>query len=138
MYPGAKAAIESLVQRDDILLGIATGKSRRGVDRLLEREGWQRHFMTIQTADEHPSKPHPSMILTALAQAGTEPHRAVMIGDTTFDMAMARAAGVAALGVEWGYHSAADLTRAGAGRVIGSFGDLTPSLDRLIGAREAA
>ena len=62
LFPGARDAVEALIRRDDIVLGIATGKSRRGVDRLLDQEGWHGRFVTIQTADDHPSKPHPSMI----------------------------------------------------------------------------
>lgn len=114
LYPGMREAIAALARRDDVVLGIATGKSRRGVRDLLEREGWTHLFPTIQTADTNPSKPHPAMILTAMAEAGTEPMRTIMIGDTTFDIEMARAAEVHALGVSWGYHPVASLTRAGA------------------------
>jgi phosphoglycolate phosphatase len=93
---------------------LATGKSRRGVAALLARHGWEDLFDTVQTADDAPSKPHPGMIERALAQTGTPAGRAVMIGDSTYDMAMARAAGVRALGVSWGYHPPADLIAAGA------------------------
>jgi phosphoglycolate phosphatase len=114
LYPGIREAIQTLSERTGMVLGIATGKSRRGVARMLEREGWHGHFMTIQTADTHPSKPHPSMILTAMAEAGASAGTTVMIGDTTFDIEMARAAGVGALGVAWGYHPVSDLEAAGA------------------------
>ena len=105
LYPGIAEVVAALAGRDDMLLGIATGKSQRGVARLLEREGWQGHFVTIQTADENPSKPDPSMILSAMAQTGVEPHATLMIGDTTYDIEMARNAGVGAIGVAWGYHA---------------------------------
>lgn len=114
LYPGAAAVLDALSERDDVLLGIATGKSRRGVDRVLERFDLHGRFVTIQTADDHPSKPHPSMIQTALAESGVEAARAVMIGDTVFDMQMATAARVPAIGVAWGYHDAAHLKPAGA------------------------
>jgi phosphoglycolate phosphatase len=96
------------------LLGVATGKSDRGLAHVLERHGLDRLFVTLQTADRHPSKPHPSMVYAAMAEAGAAPASTVVIGDTSFDMAMAVAAGTRALGVGWGYHPAAELRRAGA------------------------
>ncbi len=87
--------------------------------------------MTMQVADDHPSKPHPSMVQAALDEAGVAAADAVMVGDTTFDMAMARAAGVEALGVGWGYHPPADLARAGAREVVSAYDALLPALDRI-------
>ena len=104
LFPDAKDIIGALAKRGDLVLGIATGKSRRGVDRLIEAEGWHGVFSTIQTADEHPSKPHPSMIHTAMRETGVDRKDTIMIGDTTYDIDMARAANVGALGVTWGYH----------------------------------
>lgn len=130
LYPGIRDAVSALVERGDVLLGIATGKSRRGVARLLEREGWHGTFLTIQTADDHPSKPHPSMIMAALAEAGVGADAALMIGDTSFDMAMARSASVGALGVGWGYHRPELLFAAGAHQVIDQGGDLLAAIDR--------
>ena len=89
LYEGISAAVAALAARSDLVLGIATGKSKRGVARLLAQEGWEGHFVTIQTADDHPSKPHPSMILRAMAETGAAPHETIMIGDTTYDMEMA-------------------------------------------------
>lgn len=109
LFPGTREMLESLSTRDDLLLGIATGKSRRGLDKLLEGHGLQKLFVTQQVADFHPSKPHPAMLRAALDETGVAPGHAVMIGDTTFDMDMARAAGLRAIGVEWGYHPAGDL-----------------------------
>lgn len=117
LYPGVREAIAAL-RRQGAVLGIATGKSKRGVARLLEREGWLADFHTIQTADDHPSKPHPSMILRAMAEAGVRPEATVMVGDTSFDMEMARRAGVGAIGVAWGYHAADRLTEAGANAIV--------------------
>jgi phosphoglycolate phosphatase len=96
------------------LLGIATGKSMRGLTRLLSAHGLSDRFVTLQTADYHPSKPHPSMCLTALDETGCAAADTVVIGDTAYDMAMARAAGALAVGVAWGYHRSDDLFAAGA------------------------
>ncbi len=133
LYPNALDVIRALAARDDTLLGIATGKSRRGVDALFEREGLAPYFMTIQTADEHPSKPHPSMILEAMLEVGAEPETTVMIGDTTYDMEMARAAEVSALGVDWGYHPVAMLEASGAHEIARDYTDLPDAIERLIG-----
>lgn len=109
LYPGARACLDALAGRDDLLLGIATGKSRRGLDAMLDHHGLRGHFVTLQTADNHPSKPSPAMLLAACDEAGVDPAKAVMIGDTTFDMQMALNARTAALGVDWGYHPATAL-----------------------------
>lgn len=103
-YPGMRALLDRLQARDDLLLGVATGKSARGLNALIAAHGLERCFVTRQTADHHPSKPHPSMIEAALSETGVAPRDAVMIGDTTFDLDMAHAAGVPAIGVGWGYH----------------------------------
>jgi len=113
LYDGIADLLDTL--RDSgWLLGVATGKSDRGLALALEHHGLADHFITLQTADRHPSKPHPSMLLTALADAGAQPHQACIIGDTVFDMAMGANAGVRAIGVDWGYHDAAELVDAGA------------------------
>jgi phosphoglycolate phosphatase len=129
LYPGAREALSDLAALDDVLLGVATGKSRRGLDMVLAHHGLDRLFQTLQVADHHPSKPHPSMVHAALAEAGVGADHAVMIGDTTFDMDMARSAGVPAIGVGWGYHKPDALTGAGAMRVLAGFDGLMPALD---------
>lgn len=96
------------------LLGVATGKSQRGLSHCLAAHGLTARFCTLQTADHHPSKPHPAMLEAALAETATDPAHAVMIGDTAYDIVMAREAGVRAIGVEWGYHDAHELLAAGA------------------------
>ena len=128
-YPGAIETIAALAAREDVMLGIATGKSRRGVTHLFDRCGWHTHFATVQTADEHPSKPAPDMILTALAETGAEPQSTFMIGDTAFDMAMAKTAGVRAIGVAWGYHPHDQLIEAGAERILTDFAEVLDLLD---------
>lgn len=127
-YDGARELIAALKARDDVLLGIATGKSRRGVDIMLEREGWERDFITIQTADNAPSKPDPGMILNALSESGALAGRTVMVGDTTFDMEMARAADVLAYGVAWGYHDIKALADAGAHMILDDYAALSTAL----------
>lgn len=137
LYPGMRDIVAALAARDDVVLGIATGKSRRGVARLFDREGWHDSFLTIQTADDHPSKPHPSMIVRAMEHADTPMHRTVMIGDTSFDMEMARNAAVGAIGVAWGYHERERLTRAGAHVVTSEHSDLLALIDARLAAQEA-
>ena len=127
LYPGAFEAVQALGARDDVLLGIATGKSRRGLDLVLEAHGLSGWFVTRQVADDHPSKPHPSMLLAALAETGAT--QAVMLGDTSYDMDMARNAGLPGLGVAWGYHPPELLTGAGAVAVLRDFAELPATLD---------
>jgi phosphoglycolate phosphatase len=113
LYAGVAELIDGLAA-DGWLLGVATGKSDRGLKLCLERHGLGRRFVTLQTADRHPSKPHPSMVDQAMADAGAAPESTILIGDTSYDMAMARGAGVTAIGVTWGYHDAQELSEAGA------------------------
>lgn len=131
LYPGAEEAIRTLAAREDVYLAIATGKSRRGLDALLEGWPFADLFMSTQSADEHPSKPHPSMVMTCLMETGLEADRAVVIGDTTYDMEMARAARCHGLGVSWGYHGREALLTAGAAEVLDEFGALEGALARL-------
>jgi phosphoglycolate phosphatase len=124
LFPGARAALDSLGREEAVLLGIATGKSRRGVDHLLAREGLADRFVTIQTADDAPSKPHPGMLLRAMSEASAAPEETIMIGDSSYDMLMARNAGAVAIGVAWGYHPAPELIEAGARAVAEDFPQL--------------
>jgi len=128
LYPGAAELLHRLAKRDDILLAVATGKSRRGLRALIEHHGLEGIFVSLQTADDHPSKPHPSMIASALAEAGVGAGGAVMIGDTSYDIEMGRAAGVATIGVRWGYHPAVELEAAGAHRMVNDFDALEAAL----------
>jgi len=116
LYEGIASLLDRLV-RENWLLGVATGKAMRGLRHVLATHELSGHFVTLQTADTHPSKPHPSMIEAALAETGVDRANAVMIGDTSFDMLMARAAGVRGLGVGWGYHAPEELLAAGAASV---------------------
>ena len=130
LYPGTRDMLAVLAARDDLLLGVATGKSRRGLDKLLEGHGLTDMFVTQQVADDHPSKPHPAMLQAALAETGTQARDAVMIGDTTYDMDMARAAGLRGIGVAWGYHRAADLR---CDYVLSDWSELSRCLERIWG-----
>lgn len=138
LYPGARETLDALAARPDTLLGIATGKSQRGVRAVLGRHGLAERFVTIQTSDDAPSKPHPGMVLAAMRATGAEPADTVVVGDTVFDVEMARAAGARAIAVAWGYHSRAALIDAGADAMVDDFSELVPTLDRLRVAPAAA
>ncbi|PKU21880.1 HAD-IA family hydrolase [Telmatospirillum siberiense] len=134
LFPGAAEAL-ALLEADNWLLGIATGKSRRGLLSMIERHGLQGRFVTLQTADGNPGKPHPAMVLQAMSEAGVEAENTVMIGDTSFDMQMARAARARAAGVVWGYHPPGDLLEAGAETMIEDFKGLPVALNALLERR---
>ena len=127
LFEGIAALLDGL-RGDGWDLGVATGKSQRGLEHCLATHGLTGHFVTLQTADFHPSKPHPAMLEAALDEAFAEAADAVMIGDTSYDMAMARAAGVRAIGVAWGYHAPDELLAAGAEAVAQSPEDLRDML----------
>ncbi|MGI9504613.1 MAG: HAD-IA family hydrolase, partial [Geminicoccaceae bacterium] len=98
-----------------------TGKSLRGLQMVLEHHGIRDRFVTLQTADFHPSKPHPSMVETALKETGASAETTLLVGDTSFDMEMAVAAGVRPIGVSWGYHPKEQLEAAGAEIILDRF-----------------
>ena len=129
LFDGIEAVLTTL-SNDGWLLGVATGKSDRGLNLLLAHHGLADRFVTLQTADRHPSKPDPAMALAAIEEAGADPHRSVMIGDTSFDMAMGKAAGLRAIGVAWGYHDVADMMAAGADVVADHPAALPRLMDR--------
>lgn len=123
LYEGM-AELLGRLHREGWLLAVATGKSDRGLSACLATHGIADFFVSLQTADRHPSKPDPAMLLAALDEAGVAPEQAVMIGDTSFDIAMARAAGVRAVGVAWGYHEAEELLAEGADAVARTMDEL--------------
>jgi phosphoglycolate phosphatase len=127
LYDGI-AALLSELDESGWLLGVATGKSDRGLERCLNHHGIKGLFVTLQTADHHPSKPHPSMIYQALVDGGVEPQQAVMIGDTVYDIHMGIAAGCRTIGVSWGYHPLNELAEAGADYVVESMDQLKAAL----------
>ena len=99
------------------MLAVATGKSDRGLKHCLESHGLHARFVSLQTSDRHPSKPSPRMALAAMADAGAAAENTIVVGDTSFDMAMAVAAGARAIGAAWGYHEPDELIAAGAAAV---------------------
>lgn len=129
LYDGLLETLEEL-EASGWLLGVATGKSDRGLRHVLETHGLSDRFVTLQTADRHPSKPHPAMVELAIAEAGATPETTAMIGDTSFDMAMAVNARVRAVGVDWGYHDEQELIDAGAEIVAATMADLNGILNR--------
>lgn len=124
LYPGAADLLARAAADPRLALGIATGKSRRGVAALLDKHGWHTMMATIQTADDAPSKPDPGMILQACAATGIPASQTVMIGDSPFDMRMARAAGARAVGVAWGFQPVEVLRAAGADVIASDYADL--------------
>lgn len=122
------AELLTALRADGWSLAVATGKSDRGLAACLATHGIADLFVSLQTADRHPSKPHPAMLEAALFEAGAQPHQAVMIGDTSFDMLMARSAGVASVGVSWGYHAPHELIASGARSVADTAAALAAAL----------
>jgi len=114
------------------VLAVATGKSDRGLKHCLAAHGLHARFISLQTADRHPSKPHPSMALTAMADCGAEPERSIVIGDTGWDMGMAKAAGCHAIGALWGYHDHHELRAAGADALAEAPADVLALSEQLV------
>ena len=137
LFEGALAALDRLQAQPETIVAVATGKSYRGAITLLERHGILGRFNSIQTPDHNRGKPDPQMLETAMAKAGIGREASVMIGDTVHDMRMARAGGVNAIGVAWGYHETSELKAAGADVVIESFSELDGAIDQLLGATHA-
>ena len=123
LFPGALELLDEL-RAQGLALGIATGKRMRGLRLVLERHRMIERFVTLQTADHHPSKPHPAMLEAAMAETGCAAEETILVGDTTFDILMARAAGAVPIGVAWGNHPSEELADAGAVRVMRRFDEL--------------
>jgi phosphoglycolate phosphatase len=134
LFEGMEDLVRRLAARDDVVLGLVTGKSRRGVAAVVETHGLDDVFLAIRTADDCPSKPHPAMVLECCAELGVDPADALVIGDAVFDVAMAKAAGAEAIGVAWGASTPEELLALGAGGVAETVGEL----ERLIGTWLAA
>ncbi|MGL5448469.1 MAG: HAD-IA family hydrolase [Rhabdaerophilum sp.] len=130
LFEGADALLAELTSEGRHALGIATGKSRRGVAAIKKTYGWESHFITTQTADDAPSKPHPGMIENAIRETGIAASRTAMIGDSSYDMRMAKAAGVRAIGVSWGFQSVDILREAGADVIVEDFEALAAEIAR--------
>lgn len=129
LFDGMDQIIRGLGSRDDYILGIATGKTMKGVDNLLRANQLTHLFHTIQTSDKAPSKPNPAMINQAMRETGIDPHRTVMIGDTSFDMEMAQNAGVPAIAVTWGHHEREELARHNPHIIIDRISDMASAIE---------
>lgn len=130
LYDGI-AGLLSAMDEGGWLLGVATGKSDRGLERCLDHHAIKGLFVTLQTADRHPSKPNPSMVYQAMADAGTEAKSTVVIGDTVYDILMGKAAGCRTIGVDWGYHPVAEMREAGADFIAESMDELEALLGEM-------
>jgi phosphoglycolate phosphatase len=137
LFPGVMETLEQL-EAQGWLLGLATGKSQRGVQAMLDAHDLHGRFVTIQTADDNPGKPNPAMLVRAAAECGVDCADMVMVGDTEYDMLMARAAKAHAVGVSWGYHAIEELRAAGAHDVLDGFEALPDLVARLTGAAKCA
>lgn len=120
LYPGARDLLDRL-DRDGWLLGVATGKPRRGLNHILDAHDLHGLFVTLNTSCTGPGKPNPRMVIEAMNETGAEPHRTIVIGDSSHDIQMALNAKVRAAGVAWGFHTAEELGAAGAHSVHADF-----------------
>ena len=132
LFDGIVELLDRL-ENDDWLLGVATGKSERGLRHCLASHGLEGRFVTLQTADRNPSKPHPAMALTAMTETGAEPAGTIFIGDTGWDMGCARGAGTGAIGAGWGYHEIEELMAAGAHSVASAPSEVVALANEWIG-----
>lgn len=123
VFPGVEAMLDELAGSHR-QLAVATGKSRRGLDKALAATGWQARFVATRCADETEPKPSPRMLHELLDELQLAPQQALMIGDTTYDMEMARQAGMDAVAVAWGVHEVDELAEAGALSVLESLNQL--------------
>jgi len=137
LYPGVIETLAELEQQG-WLLGVATGKSRRGLEATLEKFGISDFFITLQTADQARGKPDPDMLHKAMAETGVDAASTVMIGDTTYDIVMSVNAGVLPIGVNWGYHQREELISSGAIDVVDDYQELKTLLNKLVEKRQWA
>lgn len=119
LFDGVKDVLQGL-DGAGYLIGMATGKSRRGVEAVLTSHGLKEYFAVTKSADDGPGKPHPQILEDALAETGVRPENAVILGDTSFDILLGKNAGVTPVGVSWGYHPVEELRASGAAAVLDS------------------
>ncbi|WP_025899882.1 HAD-IA family hydrolase [Sneathiella glossodoripedis] len=125
LFPGALEVLEKLYS-SNVLLAVATGKSMRGLKAVIKMHGLEKYFTSLQTPDQNPGKPHPQMLEKAMAEVGADCSNTYMVGDTSYDMLLARNAGCHAIGVGWGYHDFQTLEQSGANHLIYKYDDLPP------------
>lgn len=133
-FPGAQDVLTEL-NNNDYLLAVATGKGRRGLEKALDHSGFRHLFHATRCADETRSKPHPQMLEEILDQLGVEPNNALMIGDTEYDLQMAKHAGIHAIGVGYGVH---DVERLMQCEPVAVIDEIPALLDWLNGEKIAA
>jgi len=128
LFPGVRELLDALRARGH-WLAVATGKSRRGLDRALEASGLGALFSATRCGDETQPKPHPAMLLELMQQLTVDPGQALMIGDTSHDLAMAAAAGVDALAVAYGAHPGEQLRALAPRACVASIAELRTWLE---------
>jgi phosphoglycolate phosphatase len=133
-FPGACETLAELADAG-VLLAIVTSRGSHRVHDILASCGIADHFVTVKTVDHGPGKPNPFLLLQAMDEAGVTAEQTVMVGDTTYDISMARNARTAAVGVNWGVHEAHELEAAGAHRVVERFEEIPPLVRTLTGDR---
>jgi len=136
LFPGVADVLTALGD-DGYLLGVATGKSRRGLDEALKTTALQGHFHATRCADETRSKPHPDMLVQIMDELGVSAGSTLMVGDTEYDMQMAHNAGVHALAVSYGVHERARLLEQNPLACLASLGELRGWLERFAQRRSA-
>ncbi len=127
VFAGFPEMLQALRARG-VLLAVATGKNRPGLDRVLAQSGFEDLFVITRSTDEARSKPDPLMLQQILDFTGVPAHQAVMIGDTSFDLQMAHAAGMPSIGVLWGAHAHAELAACEPMLIAETVGQLSRSL----------
>ena len=134
LFDGVKDTLSRLVD-EAVFMGVCTGKNRQGLQHMLEYHGIGDYFATLQTPDTNAGKPSPDMVNSAMRETGKDPETTVVIGDTSYDMLMARAAGASAIGVAYGHHSSDALMQAGAQIIIPHMNALDDALAKLSNMR---
>lgn len=129
LYEGAAQTLARL-KAEGWRIAMATGKSRRGVEAVIRMQGWADLFDSTHCGEDGPGKPDPAMLTAAMQALHAQPHETIMIGDTSHDMRMAKAAGARAQGVAWGFHTAEEVAAGGADEVSTTFAELNAALDR--------
>ena len=130
LFPGIRELIDEIGPREDLLIGAVTGKSRRGLNLVMEIHGFDKYFVIEKTADDCPSKPHPAMVTECCREMGVAPAETIVIGDAVYDMQMAKSAGARAVGVSWGYATVEQLWNAGADAVVDHPSELLAHIGR--------
>lgn len=131
LFDGARACLEAF-HASGYVMAVATGKSRRGLLRVLENHDLKHFFTILKTAEDGPGKPDPQILKDIMGEFGVGALDTAVVGDTTFDIMMAGNAGAFGIGVEWGYHQPEELLAAGARRVVAHFDELLPLCQEIL------